>query len=182
MNNVTYIPNFIPLADAGREFTRLWDHLPWEKREDAPRLEYWQNNYGHPYTYGRGAGERTYECREWDGFIKSTMENINSQFGFALDCCFVNGYRDSTDALGWHADDSPEMDPTQPVLSLSLGAERDIMLRDNTTREIERVSLGHGSLLIMGPGFQQTHQHKIPKAGREVGPRISLTYRGLVNG
>lgn len=175
-----YIDNYVPAGTADKEFDRLWHTLDWERREDAPRLEYWQNNYDLPYTYGRGAGERTYEAKPWDIFVEGTMKRLNSKFGFNLDCCFINGYRDQRDALGWHADDSPEMDPNEPVISLSLGAERDIMLRDNMTRDIERVTLGHGSVLIMPAGFQQTHQHKIPKAGREVGPRISLTYRGLL--
>jgi alkylated DNA repair dioxygenase AlkB len=40
--------------------------------------------------------------------------------------------------------------------------------------------LSHGSLLIMPAGSQFTHRHKIPKAGRKVNPRISLTFRGLL--
>ncbi len=180
MSKPTYLAGFIPKAQADAEFERLWSDLAWERREDAPRREYWQNIYGLPYTYGRGAGERTYECRAWDEFILSTMERINAELGFAMDCCFVNGYEGKRDALGWHADNSPEMNDDQPVLSLSLGGERDIEVRDNERTSSERFRLGHGSLFIMPPGFQDTHQHRIPKAGYDVPPRISLTYRAMI--
>jgi alkylated DNA repair dioxygenase AlkB len=175
-----YIPNYVSKDTADREFERLWNTLDWEKRDGAPRLEYWQNNYGLAYTYGRGTGERTYDCRPWDDFLLDEMHRMNGDFGFKLDCCFVNGYKDEKDSLGFHADDSPEMSPEQPVISFSLGAERVIAWRNNETREISSRLLQHGSLFIMPPGFQQSYQHKIPKGDRPMGPRVSATYRGLI--
>lgn len=46
--------------------------------------------------------------------------------------------------------------------------------------EIEKLTLNSGSLCLMLPGMQHTHQHRIPKAGRVVGTRVSLTFRGLL--
>lgn len=46
--------------------------------------------------------------------------------------------------------------------------------------EIEKLLLETGSLALMLPGMQHTHQHRIPKAGREVKTRVSLTFRGLL--
>jgi alkylated DNA repair dioxygenase AlkB len=48
---------------------------------------------------------------------------------------------------------------------------------DGPPESPEKLLLPHGSLCIMPPGFQQTHQHRIPKADRDVGVRISLTFR-----
>jgi alkylated DNA repair dioxygenase AlkB len=45
---------------------------------------------------------------------------------------------------------------------------------------VTKVILPHGSACIMPPGFQDTHQHRIPKGGHCMGGRISLTYRGYV--
>lgn len=177
---VEYLDALLPKEKADAEFQRLWNELDWEQREDAPRREYWMNNYGLPYTYGRGAGVRTYECKPWDDFAHGWMLALNSMYSWKLDCCFMNGYKDERDQLGWHADDSPEMNPEQPVVVISLGAERDIMFRDKESRATSRQLLGHGSALIMPAGFQQTHEHRIPKAGRQLGPRISLTYRGMI--
>ncbi len=180
MTDPIYIPAYVDKSVADAEFTRLWDTLDWERREDAPRREYWQNNYGLPYTYGRGAGERTYECRPWDAFVLSTMERLNADHGFELDCCFMNGYENGRDWLGWHSDNSDELNDDQPVISLSLGGERDIEIRDMARTFTKRYRLEHGSVFIMPPGFQDAYEHRIPKAGFVVPARISLTYRSLV--
>lgn len=175
-----YITDYVSKETADAEFDRLWNTLDWERREGAPRREYWQNDYDLAYTYGRGAGERTYAAKPWDGFVDEYRVKQNAEFGYNLDCCFLNGYDNERDALGWHADDSPEMNPNEPVTVISLGAERNIMFRDNATKELTTLRLGHGSLCVMPAGFQQLNQHKIPKGDREMGPRVSLTYRGMI--
>lgn len=175
-----YIPGFVPKEIADAEFARMWDELAWERRADAPRREYWQNNYDMPYTYGRGAGERTYEARPWDAVVKEWMERLNDERGYKLDCCFMNGYENARDWLGWHSDNSDELNDDQPVISLSLGGERDIEIRDMAKTFTKRFRLEHGSVFIMPPNFQDAYEHRIPKAGFNVGPRISLTYRALI--
>ncbi len=179
--NPLYIPNYIPANIADAEFDRLWNELDWVQRESAPRREYWMNIPGVPYTYGSGEYARTYDAQAWDEFVHNLMDQMNSEFDIKLDCCFVNGYEHQRQHLGWHADDSPEMNPEQPVISVSLGAEREIWYREQANHEnVTKVLLGHGSLFMMPPGMQQTHDHRIPKAPRVVGPRVSLTYRSLI--
>ncbi len=39
-----------------------------------------------------------------------------------------------------------------------------------------------GSLFIMPPGMQHTHEHRIPKGDRAMGGRISLTFRRFLEG
>lgn len=76
------------------------------------------------------------------------------------------------------------MDDSRPIAIVSLGAEREIWFQraDPERRLItpDKLRLGNGSLCLMAAGMQDTHQHRIPKAGRVVGPRISLTFRGTV--
>lgn len=176
-----YIAGYIPKEIADHEFLRLWENLDWVQRESTPRREYWMNDYDLPYTYGSGDYARTYDAQEWDVFIRATMFRLNADYECLLDCCFVNGYEHQRQHLGWHADDSKEMNPEQPVAVISLGAEREIWYRhkDNPT-DVTKVLLNHGSLFIMPAGMQQTHDHRIPKAARVVGPRVSLTYRSLI--
>lgn len=77
------------------------------------------------------------------------------------------------------------MDDDRPIAIVSLGVEREIWFRSilgtnskPSYGEIEKVILQHGSLCLMSPGMQDTHQHRIPKASFQCGERISLTYRG----
>ncbi len=177
MTVYTYIPNFISNPDA--LFTALWNDIPWEKREDAPRRECWMNDFNRPYTYGRGAGQRTYQASPWNADILAVRQKLADEQGCFLEACFTNGYEHSRHALGWHADDDVNIDHSRPIAVISLGAERAIQVRENGSPDIQSILLGNGSLFLMHPGMQQTHQHKIPKHFKECGPRISLTFRGL---
>lgn len=178
---VLFYPNFI--ADAESLHNRLWQELAFVRYGNRPRHEYWQNDFDLPYTYGKGAGERTYTPQPWHPAIWTIRDLIDIEIGAHMDCCFVNGYRDGSDHLNWHADDSPEMDDARPIVVISLGAEREIWFRPkgDKTAEVSKLSLPSGSAVVMLAGMQETHDHRIPKAGfAPCGPRISLTYRGLV--
>lgn len=179
---VTLIAGFI--ANPASAFSDLWPSLPWERREMTPRRECWMNDFGMPYTYGRAAGARTYDPQPWNHLIQAIQQRLLVEWHGQFDCCFTNGYEDGSDALGWHSDDSPEIDPGRPIAVVSLGAEREIWFRPIGTKgdgETQKLLLPNGSLLLMHAGMQQTHQHRIPKASfSPCPPRISLTYRGLV--
>lgn len=189
MSIVTYIPNFIVGPD--QWYDSLWNDLAWEKRPDAPRHEYWTNSFDRPYTYGRGAGERTYLAQPSHPLIDDAREAIARHHGHTLEGCFLNGYGTARDWLGWHEDDDPGIDHTKPIAVITVGQGRIIQFRETIERpsvehkkgvygEVESLMLDAGSLLLMNAGMQSTHQHRIPKANFEAKPRISLTFRGLV--
>ena len=173
---ITYEEKF--LSDPDCAFKELMEEVLWESRTPA-RSECWMNPLGTPYTYGQGEGERTYEAREVHPVVGGIFWRLFEEYDIKLDACFLNRYDDQRQALGWHADDSPEIDDTRAIAVVSLGAERDIMFRRKDKSELEKLRLAHGSLLIMHPGMQRTHDHKIPKHDQPCIPRISLTYRGL---
>ena len=160
----------------------LWNTLPWERRDNTPRHECWMNDMSREYTYGSGRGVRTYVPNAWHPFVLDTLHLLQTEYP-GLNVCFINGYLDSKDHLGWHADDSPEIDQNVPIAVISFGASREIWFKPIEapgSAGHESVLLEHGSLLLMPAGFQNTYHHRIPKADRVVGKRISLTYRGLV--
>jgi hypothetical protein len=206
---VKYIRSFVPNPDAA--FLALRDELSWERREDAPRSEYYCNDFPNAYVYGRGKGRRLYEPRPYHPIILALRKDLETLLGFKFEVCFLNRYLNQSDQLGWHADDSPEMDDARPVVTVSLGeknakgepVEREIWFRPKLERPekqivaqliadgdalaagavnpIEKLQLEHGSAAIMAPGMQDTHEHRIPKASFQCGERISLTYRGYVD-
>lgn len=179
---VTYIPGFLGADVATQTFEKLRDELAWERRVSAPRSEYWTNLYDRPYTYGRDAGLRTYEARPSHWCIDVIREKILEDCGAALEGCFLNHYLDGNDALGWHADDDKGIDHTKPIAVVTLGQGRALRYKPQIKgSHPTEVFLEHGSLLLMHAGMQHTHFHMIPKVeDRVIGPRISLTYRGLV--
>jgi alkylated DNA repair dioxygenase AlkB len=156
--------------------------IDWEQR-DAPRKEYYCNDIAAPYAYGNGAGRRTYHPRPWPDVVKRIQAYLEGLLTTRLEVCFLNRYDTNRDHLGWHADDSPEMDNARPIVVVSFGSERVIQVRRIAEPTVvESLDLGPGSVFVMHPGMQQTHQHRIPKAGKVVGPRISLTFRGYLGG
>lgn len=187
----TYIPSFVPDPDSA--FTALRDELAWEKRSDAPRHEYYCNDVSKPYVYGRERGRRLYEPRPYHPVILDIRGALEARTGAVFEVCFLNRYLNQSDHLGWHSDDSPEMDDARPIGIVSLGVEREIWFREKPVSTpptspydphlniVENLKLGHGSLCLMAPGMQDTWQHRIPKASFQCGERISLTFRGYID-
>ncbi len=183
---IEYLPGILNKADADELFTNLSTKLNWEKR-DAPRQEYYCNDVPAPYIYGTGAGERTYLPQPFTPDIRVLRLLAEMLANAKLEVCFINRYLNQKDQLGWHSDNSPEMDDARPIVIISLGVEREIWFRDmpvngvaSAVDVVEKLKLGHGSVCIMAAGMQDTHQHRIPKASFECGERISLTFRGYV--
>lgn len=178
---ILYVADFVPNPD---EVLKIFQSdLEWERRVDAPRSEYYCNDFPEPYIYGNGAGRRTYLPRPYHPEILKIRKKLEEHAKCVFEVCFLNRYLNQSDSLGWHADASPEMDDTRPVVSVSLGVEREIWFRPNGKENLEKITklkLGNGSMCMMLPGMQDTHQHRIPKASFQCGERISLTFRGYV--
>ena len=197
-------------------FDILWNELPWVRHYKVSRKECYFNEFDSPYSYGVPEFARVYEPTPvWHPVVKDIQAKLEAYLEAKLgskmrmEVCFLNGYEDGHDQLGWHADDSPEMDDDRPIITISLGAEREIWFRLNeieaaklflsatgcawdkktatedqktifrAIREREVLLLGNGSIAIMMPGMQDTHEHRIPRSSlHKCGPRISLTFRG----
>ena len=90
----------------------------------------------------------------------------------------ANWYRDGADSIGFHADDEDALGREPLVVSVSLGATRNLDLRPpGGGRRVARFALGHGDLFVMGPGVQREFVHGITKVAGVTDPRISLTFR-----
>lgn len=174
---ISYVPGFIDYPD--EVFNALWNDLSWVRHPNVPRKEYFCGAGDLPYTYGRGAGIRTYQPQFWDPIIVGIQGKVQTLATTEFEVCFLNGYEDQRDHLGWHADDSPEMDDARSIAIISLGAEREIWFcPQNDKADVTKVKLENGSLCLMHPSMQDEFYHRIPKAGFECGQRISLTFRG----
>lgn len=187
---ITYLPGFSDMTTANALFETLRDDLDWVRHDKTPRSEYYANVAGTPYTYGTPPFARTYQAQPWTVGLVMLRQMAEKAAGCKFDVVFLNRYHDQTDHLGWHADDSPEMDDERPIAIISLGVERDIWFRGNDPASRSKpgfsaalghagLKLEHGSMCLMHAGMQDTHQHRIPKAGFQCGERISLTFRGL---
>lgn len=164
--------------------------IPWVDRTETRSECFMAYGDPYPYTYGQGRGVRTYNSIPMTPLVGFVMEGLNrwlqdniSSYG-PMTGCFLNRYLNHLQHLGWHADDFAGMDHSKCVAVISLGVTREIWWRDIGDKgEVPpdcRQALEHGSLFIMPPGMQHVKQHRIPKGSREMGPRISLTFRAFL--
>lgn len=180
MLNYPYSDSFLSKETADSLFKDIWENLPWVQHPQSPRKECWMNDTLRPYTYGKSPYERSFTAVEWFEPVRWVREYIFAETNVHYEGCFVNGYTGENDWLNWHSDNDPGIDHTKPIAIVSLGQPRILKTKTIAGDEKQDHMLSHGSLLLMPPGSQFTHMHKIPKAGRKVNPRISLTFRGLL--
>jgi alkylated DNA repair dioxygenase AlkB len=155
---------------------------PWVQVTDA-RLECFMAETDETYTYGSGRGVRTYIPVPPSKLVALIRARLNLSM-FSYNVCFLNRYDNAHMQLGWHSDDSPGMNHEHPIAVISFGEKREIWWRPigqtGVVPRDQRQMLEHGSIFIMPAGMQRTHQHRIPKGDREMGTRVSLTYRNYV--
>ena len=183
MDTPIYEAGFLP---ATPELVQgVLEGTPWRDRTEARRECFMSKGGSLSYTYGRGRGVRTYTSVPYTKEVRDVLEHVNGvvlAFGWGdMNGCFLNCYDHDRMHLGWHAYDFLKMDHTAPVVVVSFGEEREIWWRLNGDRgetppDRKRL-LGNGSMFIMPPGFQHTHEHRIPKGSHSMGPRVSMTFR-----
>lgn len=142
----------------------------------VPRRVCWYGDPGASYRYS-GVNHAP---KPWTGALSALKEQVEAQCGQRFNSVLGNLYRDGMDAMGWHADKEKELGPNPFIASVSLGAERLFELRHTKSREMLRLPLGHGSLLLMGGALQHHWRHRIPRMPGVARPRVNLTFRAIV--
>lgn len=180
--DVVYHPSPDLGLDPGQLFALLRAQLPWEQHSiriddrliAQPRLSSWHGEVVHKYA------SLAHELmpHSWSPLLDGLRTRIEGIAGARFNSMLANLYRDGQDAIGWHADDEPELGPHPLIASLSLGAARRFaMRRRDDHRQTCRIVLEHGSLLLMGGKMQRRWQHALPRTTLSVGERINLTFR-----
>jgi alkylated DNA repair dioxygenase AlkB len=182
--NLMFDPNFLPREEADRLFKGLQEKTPWRQDEirifgktyPQPRLTALYGNNGNTYSYSG----ITMEPEPFTPELHSLKSRVEHCSGQVFTTCLLNLYRDGSDSNGWHADDEKELGPNPVIASVSLGQTRTFHLKHRSQKSLRyRMSLVHGSLLVMGGPMQHHWLHQIPKTRQEVTPRINLTFRKI---
>jgi len=187
---------------------QLGAEVPWKqeaitlygRRHLLPRLTCWMADPGCGYRYS-GLDN---VLEPWSPAAEQLRQALQELTGWRFNSLLLNRYRDGRDAMGWHADDEPELDPAAPIASLSLGAPRDFRLRPRPSPRASgpppagytpsapalgaaaagsnpcvpfNLELAHGDLLLMQPPSQLWWQHAVPRRLRVQRQRLNLTFR-----
>ncbi len=181
---IEYLPEFYRSEPAWSLFEGISQQTQWQqdrltvygKEHLAPRLSCWFGEPWMDYTYSN----HTMRASRLTPLLLEIKEKIETHSGNRFNSVLVNYYRDGQDSNGWHSDDEPELGDNPIIASLSLGAPRDFHLRHKVDPSLKhKMSLEHGSLLMMRGQTQSRWQHHIPKRAKADG-RINLTFRTIL--
>lgn len=106
----------------------------------------------------------------------------------------INRYKSGVDFMEWHSDNEKNMGPEPTIASVSVGSEREFLVRprkegmNGKPVDVVRYKLKHGSLLVMMGKMQRFYQHAVPRrvggeGGETVGDgvRLNFTFRRVVD-
>jgi len=186
--DLTLDPSFLDAAECATLLAQLLSVTPWRSEPITlygrtimqPRLLAWYGDSDAVYTY---SGIR-HQPLPWTLLLDDLCRRVEQACGTSFNSVLLNYYRNERDSMGLHADDEPELGPNPVIASLSLGAERRLVFRHRSRRELANLNLPlpGGSLLIMGGATQRHWQHGIRKQVRPCGPRVNLTFRWVYGG
>ncbi len=159
------------LSDAEALFDNLRDSVDWDTSMTARHTA----SFGEPYNYSQMA----YEPRPLHPSLAPVAERLSEKLGIAFNNCLLNFYLSGDSTMGFHSDDTSDLESGTGVAIVSLGSQRGITYRSKADTQIRHTfPLATGSLLYMDSKVQDNWMHAIKKDAN-AGPRISLTWRAL---
>jgi len=132
-------------------------------------------SFGVPYNYA----QLSYPAVPIHTALLPVAEKLLLQLKIEFNNCLLNFYESGENTMGYHADDTTGLQTNTGVAIVSLGSARNITYRSKLNPTIRHAfNLAPGSLLYMDSTLQESWVHAIRKQ-RDVGPRISLTWRAF---
>ena len=168
------------LKDLVRSLSKL-KYLPTGVRQPSVCL------FGeHSYVYSKATTKLKPNPLKAGTTITRALEVVNRKLDARFNSVLINKYHNKNTALNWHQDDEPEIDKTEAIAALSIGAQRKLLIADSpedgNRGNFSSVQLTENSLFVMEAGFQANHYHKVDRGemASERGVRYSLTFRRLL--
>lgn len=192
--NIYYTSNFINHNDSKIIYKILEKRLKYNSVGESkvlirgkyigiPRA---QVGYGDPGTFYRFAGNVVYG-KNWfeDGPVETILRKIRHKLevysGTHFNFVLINRYNDGNQYIGFHSDDEDDLGEEPKIAGVSFGATRPLYFQNKITGITDvKIDLESGSVVLMNHPTNAHWKHSIPRTAKEVGARISLTYRKMV--
>lgn len=178
---------------------RLWKEVhtgaAWEQPMQTwgpmPRKTAWMVQSSCTCKYGYGGMQ--VEPKPWEDWMLNLMGLVMPLCGLKTraewpNSCNMNLYENGDHSVSWHADNEKLFQgkfQDCPIISLSLGQERTFELKAPTLPGSDekfayKVQLRDGDLCTMEGLAQKYYTHRVPRENKNVGARINLTWRWIV--
>jgi len=147
--------------------------VDWEKSMSAR----YTASYGVPYNYA----QMVYPAAPLHPRLVPINDALHQTLGVRFNNCLLNFYLNERSKMGFHSDETKDLQPNTGVAIVSLGEARAIHFRRRDFPQVRcTFQLEPGSLLWMGIAVQHEWAHAIKKRPH-AGQRISLTWRAFVD-
>ena len=143
------------------------------------------SKFDKPYIWESRNGPVINNPESFDNFpvIAQLMNEINSKYGYKLNCALVSYYPSGNSRTRLH-DDEKCLDSTQPICILSIGSVRRIEWVDKQQESfrtpVKHLDPADGSLYTMKAGCQERFLHRVRKNKRVREGRFCLSFRCFV--
>ena len=159
------------LAEHAALFELLRNTIRWDESMAVRKTA----SFGVPYNYA----QLSYPAVPMHTALLPVLAKLYERLGIEFNNCLLNFYQSGDNTMGFHADDTSGLQANTGVAIVSLGSARKITYRSKLIPTVRHAfNLAPGSLLYMASAVQETWVHAIRKQ-RDVGPRISLTWRAF---
>lgn len=179
LTSTTWLELFeLPKKLQNIDFTKLWNSHPpnfekvkvWGKTFNTPR---YQKCYGKNYKYSGVMHTSTPIPDDYNELIEYFSNRYDCEYNMML----INWYENGNHYIGFHSDNEKNLNFEAPIITISLGASRNFVIKSNDKTFKKKIELKNYDVLVMGGTFQKTHLHGIPKQKKIKDPRISITLR-----
>lgn len=183
-----YIPQFLYKEEADFLYAKLLTSIPWRQVKyfkperglvTTPRLT-WVCGFHQQEFYSMSFPQKVMPNQIPDFLIPLkdlVEETLNTSFNYIL----FSFYRDENDSITYHSDDEKFLGSDPTIASITLGQQRVFSLKNKHNKQKEDFCLTHGDLFIMQNNCQKDFLHSVPKQKEKLNPRISLTFRNVLN-
>ena len=179
---IYFYPELFTKEESDRLYETLSAEIAWKqepifimgKSIPQPRLTALYGDTDKPYSY---SGITMYS-HSWTPALLEIKSKIEAIAGVKFTNALLNFYRDGQDSMGWHRDNEKELGINPVIGSVSFGSPRTFHLKHYQDKTLTtKISLTHGSFLLMQGSTQHHWLHSIPKQLKITGGRINLTFR-----
>lgn len=132
--------------------------------------------FGYRYSGG------SHDAKDMPAPIKDLLDSIRahcSKPDAPLNSCLVTRYKSGADHIPPHRDDEPVFNPNSEIVTVSVGAQREMKFTDNTGTNCQMLSLDSNSVLVSSRLAQDFWMHSIEKCDDPCEERLSFTFRHI---
>lgn len=165
-----------------RAFAQIWQLHPEEyhyvkmygKEVPTPR---WQQSYGKNYSYSGSKNNARPIPSDFQIFLDWSRENIDPRLNGLL----LNWYDGSQGHyIGAHRDDTRDLHPNSPIVTISLGQERIFRMRKYKHKGYQDIKMGPGAVIVIPWQTNLEWTHEVPHFKKYAGRRVSVTLRAYL--